>query len=249
MRLEQPVAAEGGDVLQPGCDGLGQGRHGTPRDLRRDDAGPRFPAQPREATHGLGKEALALADEAHMPVVQRPGQRHLECDAQAPGEVARCVAVVDNGVDDAQRGRACIEVQAQDEGQQGFAMLRTAFRPFLEPMRSAQHDERTLRTVALDLGALHGAAVMLRHPLRGIGVALDQQGQLGVLQGRREALSPLALQARDHQRPTARQGAAQGARIHLQCIARLRNQQGLRLRRRSDRGAQAVARAGRRVRR
>ena len=118
--------------------GHGAARRSAPR-ARGLPGSRRRPVRPRTAS--ANKPSL-LADETHVPVVERVGQRRREAQADAADEILRLVAVEHDGVQHAQRIAAGVEIEAQREGQPARALpLRMfAFDP----------DDRAHRAALLD---------------------------------------------------------------------------------------------------
>ena len=62
----------------------------------------RIAAQAGEAAHRFGEQAILLADEAHVAIVERVGQRRRKAQANAADEILRLVAIEHDGVQHAQ---------------------------------------------------------------------------------------------------------------------------------------------------
>ncbi|GJC96757.1 hypothetical protein ColKHC_05583 [Colletotrichum higginsianum] len=120
-QLGEAEVAPGRDPVQARRDPLvPRGRVGElgALELGVADRGARVPAESRDALDGLAQEAAVDARDAHVAVVLLLAlERHLEADAEARDEVLLGVAVVDDGVHDADRLRVVVQVEAQDERQ------------------------------------------------------------------------------------------------------------------------------------
>ena len=93
------------------------GGHGAARDLRLARGFARVAPQARQAAHGFGEQAILLADETNVAIVERVGQRRREAQADAADEILRLVAIEHDGVQHAQGIAAGIEIEAQRERQ------------------------------------------------------------------------------------------------------------------------------------
>ena len=179
VRLQQRPVAERRDVLQQVRARRRDRRHGVARDLRVARRGSRITTQAGEPAHRFAEHAVVLADETHVPVVERVARGHREAQADAANEVARFVAVEDDGVQHAQRVTAGVEIQAQRERQP--ATLRLAVRMFAFDL----HD-RACRAALFDSHLFDRALERLLRDLRigaGRRAILAQQHQPAVAQG------------------------------------------------------------------
>ena len=125
--LQQRPVAERRNVLQQVVsDGRDRG-NGDARDLRFARGFSGIATQSGQAAYRLGEQAILLADETHVPIVKRVGQRRREAQADATDEVLRLVAVEHDGVHDAKRIAAGVEVETQRERQPAALAIANVF--------------------------------------------------------------------------------------------------------------------------
>nr|GEU28571.1 hypothetical protein [Tanacetum cinerariifolium] len=207
MRLQQRIAAKGGNIGQPLFDLRTQHRqrHGAARALGVVGGLPRIAPQAGQALDRLGKHAAVLAHEADMAVIQFARQRHAEAQAHAADERFGRIGVVHQRVHQPHGVGIAVEIQAHHERQQRGA-VRVA-------MAALDAHHGALGTILLQRHLADGAVVRAAAGAQGLVVdqAVHQQHQAAVAQQRLAA----APHGRHQHGARTRQRALQHARIDL----------------------------------